>query len=252
MKVRRVFLLVIALAALLLAGPSPSAAPIAITGDYAVEAAVDPNGTNNMDYVWQGRRVTRIPQLYDPSASDPVADITLSTAADTSTLAPMAARLGTSMKALLNTSKLYNPGVALGARRSSTPAKATPTPPPPTGKWIDVDIGSQTIMAHDGIKPIKTVLMSSGLGRSWTPQGNFKVYLKVAKQTMSGGIGVDRYYLPNVPWILYYSGDNAIHGAYWHNNFGVPMSHGCINVSPQDAKWFYDWGQVGTPVIIRP
>ena len=69
---------------------------------------------------------------------------------------------------------------------------------------------------------------------------------------MSGGSGADYYNLPGVPWVMYFAGANAIHGTYWHHNFGTPMSHGCINLTIDDAKWFYDWAEIGTPVILHP
>ncbi len=235
-----------------LAGPSHTAAPIVVTGNLAAEAAVDLDSGDSYEYLWAGQRLTR-PATHDiPQSTEPAANDLLATGTYTGTLAPIAARLGTSIKAALNSSKLYNPsGILTGLRQPTPAAKTTATPPPPTGKWIDVDISSQTIMAYQGNAPLKTVLMSSGMGWRLTPIGSFKVYLKVASQTMSGGSGANRYYLPGVPWILYFSGENAIHGTYWHNNFGLPMSHGCVNVSIPDAKWFYDWGTVGTPVVVH-
>ena len=68
---------------------------------------------------------------------------------------------------------------------------------------------------------------------------------------MRGGTGRDRYDLPNVPHVMYFYRDYAIHGAYWHNNFGRPMSHGCVNLSNSAAKWMYGWATVGTPVVVH-
>jgi len=79
--------------------------------------------------------------------------------------------------------------------------------------------------------------------------GHYKIYMKIPSQTMSGGVGAEAYYLPNVPWVMYFAGANAIHGTYWHHNFGHPMSHGCVNLTIDDAKWFYNWAEIGTPVI---
>ena len=70
---------------------------------------------------------------------------------------------------------------------------------------------------------------------------------------MSGAYLSDRrdyYYLEDVPWILYYDGDMALHGAYWHDNFGVRSSHGCVNLSPRDARWLFDFARVGSTVIV--
>jgi lipoprotein-anchoring transpeptidase ErfK/SrfK len=86
---------------------------------------------------------------------------------------------------------------------------------------------------------------------SWYPTsiGRYAVYIKYASQTMSGGYGANAYYLPGVPWVMYFTGSYAIHGTYWHNSFGKPMSHGCVNLTIADAKWFYDWAEIGTPVV---
>jgi lipoprotein-anchoring transpeptidase ErfK/SrfK len=59
------------------------------------------------------------------------------------------------------------------------------------------------------------------------------------------------YNLPNVPYVMYFYGANAIHGTYWHNNFGHPMSHGCINLRTGDAAWLYSWASIGTPVVVH-
>ena len=59
------------------------------------------------------------------------------------------------------------------------------------------------------------------------------------------------YDLPNVPFVQYFTGSYAIHGAYWHQSFGVPVSHGCVNLQPGDAAWLYDWADYGTPVIVQ-
>ena len=66
---------------------------------------------------------------------------------------------------------------------------------------------------------------------------------------MSGGYASEYYYLPGVPWVMYFFQGYAIHGTYWHHNFGKPMSHGCVNLTIEDAKWFYNWAEIGTTVV---
>ena len=100
-------------------------------------------------------------------------------------------------------------------------------------------------VAYRGEELVFVTKVSTGIPGHATPKGQYKVYGKTAKQKMSG----PGYYLPNVPWILWYNGDYSLHGTYWHNNFGTTMSHGCTNLSIDDAKWFYDFAEVGTPVI---
>lgn len=129
----------------------------------------------------------------------------------------------------------------------SAPAK--PLLPQPPAKWIDVNLSKQTITAYVGTTPLKTVLVSTGVAQHPTIVGWYKIYAKVPSQRMTGGRrGVDYYSIPNVPNVMFFYGDYAIHGAYWHHNFGHPMSYGCVNLSLSDAAWFYAWAVVGTPV----
>jgi lipoprotein-anchoring transpeptidase ErfK/SrfK len=62
--------------------------------------------------------------------------------------------------------------------------------------------------------------------------------------------GSDYYYLEAVPWVMYFDGDRALHGEYWHDRLGFKRSHGCVNLAPLDARWLYDWAEVGTPVWV--
>lgn len=125
------------------------------------------------------------------------------------------------------------------------------TNPPTTGKWIEINVTTQTVIAYEGSTPVKSVVVSTGVTRTPTVLGTFKVYRKIPSQTMSGGSQAtgDYYYLPNVTDVMYFYRDYAIHGTYWHNNFGRPMSHGCVNMTLADAKWFYQWASVGTIVV---
>jgi lipoprotein-anchoring transpeptidase ErfK/SrfK len=104
-------------------------------------------------------------------------------------------------------------------------------------KWIDVDLSEQKVTAFEGSRAVRTFTISSGLPRTPTVTGTFRIRAKVRSQTMSG----PGYSLPNVEWVQYFFSDYAFHGAYWHNNFGNPMSRGCINMTNEDAKWLFDW-----------
>ncbi len=135
--------------------------------------------------------------------------------------------------------------------RTAVTGTVTTAPAPTIGKWIDVNLTAQTTTALEGDTVIKAVLASTGTAVHKTPVGSFAIRSKVASQTMSGGYGADYYYLPGVPWVMYFFEENALHGAYWHTNFGHPMSHGCVNLAVEDAKWLYDWAEIGTPVIVH-
>ena len=114
---------------------------------------------------------------------------------------------------------------------------------PTEGKWISVDLDHQRTFAWEGNKLIKSFLISSGKARTPTVTGVFRIWGKIAAQRMEGGSRAagDYYNLPNVQWVQYFYQDYSFHGTYWHNNFGTPMSHGCVNMTNADAKWLYDW-----------
>ncbi len=112
---------------------------------------------------------------------------------------------------------------------------------PDEERWIRVDLSEQILVAYEGKKPVRAFVISSGLPGTPTVTGEFRIITKVSEQTMSGGSGAYAYYLPGVKWVQYFYRDYGFHGTYWHNNFGNPMSHGCINMTNADAKWLFDW-----------
>lgn len=118
-------------------------------------------------------------------------------------------------------------------------------------KVIGVSLKNQTLTYSVGSYVVKTIKVSSGLARTPTPKGQFTIMKKPALVNYRG-IG---YSYPNTRWNMLFkqgkSGGYYIHGAYWHNNFGKPMSHGCINVSYADAEALYNWADEGTKVIIE-
>ena len=114
---------------------------------------------------------------------------------------------------------------------------------PDEDRWIRVDLSEQLLFAYEQEKPVRAFVISSGLPRTPTVTGEFRIRMKVRAQTMSGGdpeLGND-YALPNVQWVQYFHEDYGFHGTYWHNNFGNPMSHGCVNMTNTDARWLFDW-----------
>lgn len=110
-------------------------------------------------------------------------------------------------------------------------------------KWIEVSLSDQMLYAWDGDQLVNEFLISSGVQTYPTITGVFRMWARTPSQTMSGG---DRasgtyYNLPNVQWVQYFYGEFALHGTYWHNNFGTPMSHGCVNLTIEDAEWLFNW-----------
>jgi len=126
-----------------------------------------------------------------------------------------------------------------------------PTPKPGggsvTGRWIDVDLTNQRVYAYEGNSVVNSFIVSTGTWEYPTVTGQYKVYVKYRYADMSG----PGYYLPNVPFTMYFYKGYAIHGTYWHNNFGTPMSHGCVNFSISDAEWIYNFSSVGTLVNVH-
>jgi lipoprotein-anchoring transpeptidase ErfK/SrfK len=104
-------------------------------------------------------------------------------------------------------------------------------------KWIEVDLTNQRLTAYEGDTPVLQTLVSTGLANTPTVVGEFRIYSKLAAVDMAG----PGYYLPAVPYTMYFYRGYALHGTYWHDNFGHPMSHGCVNLRTEDAQWLYDW-----------
>jgi hypothetical protein len=122
-----------------------------------------------------------------------------------------------------------------------------------TGKWVQVDLYEQTMVAYEDNHPVYATLVSSGLDRWATEPGLFHIWSRLRTDGMSGAYerdGSDYYYLEAVPWVMYFDGDRALHGQYWHDRLGFKRSHGCVNLAPLDARWLYDWAEVGTPVWV--
>ena len=105
-----------------------------------------------------------------------------------------------------------------------------------------MDLSEQVVVAYDGDKPIYATLTSTGRRGHRTPTGIYRVVRKKARTTMTSDEG-DReiYRVANVPWTLFFHKGYAVHGTYWHDGFGSPRSHGCINMSPADAKFVYEF-----------
>jgi len=131
----------------------------------------------------------------------------------------------------------------------------TPSPTPPIipktvgkdGRWIDVDLTHQWLYAYEGNSIVMDFAISSGTTGSETHTGTFRVYSKTKSSNMLG----EGYDVPAVPWVLFYDNDFALHGAYWIENFGVPKSHGCINMPIEESKWIFDWASVGSVINIH-
>ena len=114
-------------------------------------------------------------------------------------------------------------------------------------RWLEINLSAQRLIAWNGSKPAYAVIVSTGKKTTPTPTGIFSIYSKRPLDRMRG----EDYDIADVPYALYFYQGYAIHGTYWHNRFGTPVSHGCINVAVDHAKWLFEWVTIGTPVIVH-
>ena len=255
---------------------------IALRYGISVEALLQANGIEDPRYIHAGNVLhiggkapvadqTPAPQpapaaAPNPAPPDPSRKHYLVQRGDS--LSDIGARLNMSWQAIADVNGITNPnalhaGVSLmlptleemaryspansNARTFYFGAPSHPGPRVGVGREIVVQLSTQTAYAYENGVLQKRALISSGRAKTPTIEGDFKVYYKVRSQTMDG----PGYYLENVEWVMYFKWEYALHGTYWHYNFGEPMSHGCVNMTNADAKWFYEFASIGTPVHVR-
>ena len=178
---------------------------------------------------------------------------------DLSTDMPTATEAAAATEAESPTAEPEAPGEMLMELVADTPTPEAPPYVPPTAippvpdgtaygeHWIDVNLSQQMLYAYAGDTVVNSFLVSTGTWLTPTVTGKYRVWIKFVSADMSGA----DYYLPSVPYVMYFYKDYGIHGTYWHNNFGTPMSHGCVNMSIPDAEWIYNFSSVGTVVNVH-
>jgi LysM repeat protein len=220
------------------------------------------NGISNPNRIYAGQ-VLLIPDGSTASAAPaaaPAASNTIHTVQAGEHLSKIGRAYGVSAAAIAQANSLSNPNLiyvgqklvipGAGAVVSTTVSAAPAASAQPTiysGKQIVVDLSDQMVYAFENGRLIKSTLVSTGLPGTPTVQGDFSVYVKYESTTMSG----PGYYLPGVPYTMYFYRGYGLHGTYWHSNFGTPMSHGCVNLETSAAQWFFNWAPVGTPVHVQ-
>jgi hypothetical protein len=132
--------------------------------------------------------------------------------------------------------------------------------PPPTLQpgggdgehWIEVNLSEQYLTAWEGDVAVNSTYVSTGRPGFDTPTGTFYISVKMESDDMEGVLGGEYYNVPAVPWVMYFTDvGHALHGTYWHSNFGYTMSHGCVNLPMDFAEWLYYWADYGTRVEIH-
>lgn len=117
-----------------------------------------------------------------------------------------------------------------------------------TDRWIHIRLSQQLLVAYQGDTPVFTSLLSSGREGFETPAGLYRIQSKHVSTTMQNTSMEDEAYsIEDVPWTMYFEGGYALHAAFWHEAFGRPRSHGCINLSPADARWLFQWTTPALP-----
>lgn len=215
------------------------------------------NGLTNSNVVWVGQKVrvtARVAPVQTENIAEPqLAIIHIVKAGDT--LEALAAEHKTTVEAILRANGLpHEKFVWVGQRLRILPGAALAgsttklADAPAAGRrWIEVNLSDQTLTAWQGDVAVMHTYISSGLPATPTVTGRFKIGTKYTSQRMTG----PGYDLPGVPWVMYFYGGYAIHGAYWHTKFGSPMSHGCVNVEPGEAQLLYNWAPAGTEVYVH-
>ena len=216
------------------------------------------NGLSDPSFVWVGQqlRVTArarplVTGMVDAPAQQ-AARIHVVAAGDS--LSAIAQTYGTTVDELLIANGLPNANFVFVGQRLRVPASravqdmtmAVAGAPTDGARRIEVNLSAQTLTAYQGEVAIMQTTVSTGKWSTPTVQGTFHIGTKYASQDMYG----DDYYLPGVPWVMYFYEGFAIHGAYWHANFGTPTSHGCVNMRPDEAEILFDWAAPGTEVVV--
>ncbi|MCB9592036.1 MAG: L,D-transpeptidase [Sandaracinaceae bacterium] len=121
-------------------------------------------------------------------------------------------------------------------------ARAIPRPAqiPANERWVHVNLAEQVLVAYEGDRPVFATMVSTGREGFSTPTGTFRIASKHVSATMDDpNAGEEAYSIEDVPWTMYFEGSYALHAAFWHDRFGHPRSHGCVNLAPTDARWVF-------------
>jgi LysM repeat protein len=213
------------------------------------------NGLTNANLVWVGQqlRVSARVQAIQPEKQDkPAVASTIYVVQAEDTLEAIALEHNIGVQYLMLANGLPNTNFVWSGQklRLTTPPTTKDlirTAPADGSRWIEVNLSDQTLTAWQGDVPVLYTSVSTGTYLYPTVTGRYAVNTKYSSQRMTG----PGYDLPGVPWVMYFYSGYAIHGAYWHNNFGTPMSHGCVNMRPDEAQILYNWADYGTEVYVH-
>jgi LysM repeat protein len=232
-------------------------AQIALNHGMTVNDLLRLNGLTNPNFIWVGQklRVSARAQALavDDKVARPVVADSIYVVQAGDTLSQIAQKHNTTVQALLVANGLPNAnfvwtGQRLRVNKAAPATGLLATNAPADGvRWIEVNLSTQTLTAWQGNVAVLHTSVSTGTSRTPTVTGRFRVGTKYTSQHMSG----PGYSLPGVPWVMYFYGAYAIHGTYWHSNFGTPMSRGCVNMRSNEAQFLFNWAAPGTEVYVH-
>jgi LysM repeat protein len=220
--------------------------------DTTVSAIARANGLRNPNWIYVGQRLV-IPGTTSASSYSSSGSVHVVQRGEN--LYRIALQYGTTVQALASANNLSSTSLIYVGQRLAIPGRGSSSPAPTSssasastsGKWIDINVATQSVVAYEGQRPVYWATVSTGLARTPTVKGRFRIYSKYRSTTMAG----PGYRYTNVPYVMFFHRGYSMHGCYWHNNFGQPMSHGCVNMRIGDAKWVYNWAPVGTLVVVH-
>jgi LysM repeat protein len=242
-----------------------SLASIATRYGLTTRQLMDLNSIRNPNLIYAGQRL--IVSLDDAPVETTGSDLPVSIVASSTThivqtgerLSAIAQLYGVSWLAVaelnnITDPNLIQPGQELVIPQATNSAVAplltipdAPAASTNIGREIIVDLSDFRAYAYEDGRLVRSVLVSIGREGTPTVRGTFTIQRKYQAQTMSG----PGYYLPDVPYVMYFYAGYAFHGTYWHDTWGARMSHGCVNLPTPEAEWFYNFAEVGTPVTIQ-
>jgi LysM repeat protein len=211
------------------------------------------NEIDNPNLVVMGTMLRLTAEVEPPTkAIQPESNVVTYTVKRGDILSEIAQRYNTTAIQILTDNKLTGEEVHVGQKLTiyppATALEAFGIDAPADGeRKIVIDLSDQTLTAYQGDVVVLYSIVSTGKAATPTLVGDFAIYQKLESQEMTG----EDYDLPGVPWVMYYYDEFAIHGAYWHANFGVPTSHGCTNMTIPESKALYSWAPIGTRVIVQ-
>lgn len=218
------------------------------------------NGISDANQIWVGQQLrvsARVPAVTQPVPQTQASDLQVAediyVVQPSDTLETIADKAKTTVQQLLTDNGLpaadfVYPGQRLRVNEAARESTLSAVAAPVNGKkWIEVDLSKQKLTAWQGDVAVMDTYISGGRSATPTVTGRFTIGNKYKAQRMTG----PDYDLPGVPWVMYFHSGYAIHGAYWHTNFGAPASHGCVNMRVNEAGMLYEWAPSGTEVYVH-